>query len=163
MISIKDLQDILPQVGKVELISFRTEKKGAIETANEIEISVERGIIGDYQSKKGSKRMVTLMQKEHLEVVSALLGEKVTIQQTRRNLLVSGINLLALHNRQFKLGNNVILQGTGYCVPCSQMETNLGAGGFNAMRGHGGLTAEVIEGGTLRINDTIVLIKETVA
>lgn len=161
--SIKDLQNILPQVGKIELISFRTEKKGAIETTNEIEISVKEGIVGDHQNKKGSKRMVTLIQKEHLEVVSALLGKKVTIQQSRRNLLVSGINLLALHNRQFKLGNDIILEGTGYCVPCSQMETTLGPGGFNAMRGHGGITATVVKGGTLALHDSIVLIKNTLS
>lgn len=160
MTTIKDLQNILPQVGTIELISFRTEKKGAIETANEVMISAEDGILGDYQSKKGSKRMVTIIQKEHLDVVSTLLGKEVNIKQTRRNLLVSGINLLALHNRQFKLGDKVILQGTGYCVPCKQMENNLGAGGFNAMRGHGGITALVIKGGTITVNDKVQLIKE---
>jgi len=160
MQSIKTLQDILPQIGKIEMITFRTQKKGEIKTIDTVDINVERGIAGDHQSKKGSKRMVTLIQKEHLEVVSALLGKKVDIKQTRRNILVSGINLLALHNRLIKIGNEVILQGTGYCVPCSLMETNLGAGGFNAMRGHGGITAEVLQGGTITINDQVFLFEE---
>jgi len=161
MRTIEELQNILPQVGKIELISFRTKKKGVVDTANEVSISVDKGIIGDYQSKKGSKRMVTLIQKEHLDVVGALLDKKVSVQLTRRNLLVSGINLLALHNRQFKIGDEVILKGTGYCVPCRQMETNLGPGGFNAMRGHGGITAEVIEGGTIRKHDAVILMTQT--
>lgn len=160
MQSIKELQDILPQIGQIELITFRTQKKGEIETTNTLDISIENGIAGDHQSKKGSKRMVTLIQKEHLDVVGALLKRKIDIKQTRRNILVSGINLLALHNRLFKIGNDVILKGTGYCVPCSQMETNLGPGGFNAMRGHGGITAEVIQGGTISVNDPISLFKE---
>jgi len=161
MNSIEELKNTMPQVGKIELISFRTAKKGAIETVNEVAISLDEGISGDHQSKKGSKRMVTLIQQEHLDVIGSFLGKAISIEQTRRNLLVSGINLLALHNRQFKIGDEVILQGTGYCVPCKQMETTLGPGGFNAMRGHGGITAEVVKGGTIEINDKVHLIKES--
>lgn len=159
MLSIKELQEILPQVGKIDSITYRSEKKGIVKNVEQAEITVEAGLEGDYQSRKGSDRMVTLIQKEHLEVISKLLGKKVELESTRRNILVSGINLLALHNRQFKLGNDVILEGTGYCVPCSQMELNLGPGGFNAMRGHGGITAKVIKGGSISVKDNVSLLK----
>ena len=76
---------------------------------------------------------------------------------TRRNIVVSGINLLALKERQFIIGADVILETTGLCHPCSRMEENLGAGGYNAMRGHGGITAKVIQGGTIQAGDPIKL------
>jgi MOSC domain-containing protein YiiM len=74
--------------------------------------------------------------------------------------MVSGINLLALKDRRFQIGE-VLLEGTGYCHPCSKMERNLGEGGYNAMRGHGGLTAKILRGGTIRLGDTVRLVIET--
>lgn len=101
------------------------------------------------------KRQVTLLQAEHLPVIAALAGlEAVTPELLRRNLLVSGISLLALKDRRFWVGE-VLLEGTGECHPCSRMEENLGPGGYNAVRGHGGLTARVITGGRVRVGDVV--------
>ena len=80
--------------------------------------------------------------------------EEVSPKQTRRNIVVSGINLLGLKGKQFRIGET-LLEFSGPCEPCSRMEANLGLGGFNAMRGHGGITAKVIQGGTIRLGDEV--------
>jgi MOSC domain-containing protein YiiM len=73
---------------------------------------------------------------------------------------VSGLPLLALKDRRFRLGSEaggwVLLEGTGECHPCSRMEEALGAGGYNAVRGHGGITARVLEGGTVAVGMILV-------
>ena len=59
-----------------------------------------------------------------------------------------------LRKGRLRIGD-VLLEGTGVCAPCSRMEENLGSGGFHAMRGHGGITAAVIEPGELKVGQTV--------
>jgi MOSC domain-containing protein YiiM len=77
----------------------------------------------------------------------------------RRNIAVAGINLLALKSRRFTIGE-AELEYTGTCDPCSFMEQTLGPGGYNAMRGHGGITARVLQGGAIALDDRVAVVDE---
>ena len=115
------------------------------------------GLEGDHrmQASPGSKRQITIIQSEHLAVVASLLGrDEVTPDLLRRNIVVSGINVSVLKDQRFRIGD-VVLEGTGPCVPCSRMETNLGPGGYNAMRGHSGINARIVTSGVIRLGDRV--------
>jgi MOSC domain-containing protein YiiM len=115
------------------------------------------GLLGDRYAGGSGKRAVTLIQAEHLPAIAALSGHaRVDPALLRRNLVVSAIPLIALRERRFRIGE-VLLEGTGECDPCSRMEAALGPGGYNAMRGHGGLTARVIQGGRIRVGDAVTV------
>ena len=158
---IKELMNSIPQIGNVEWMGIRPEKRGEMVEMNEVLLDINDGIQGDHYSKKGGKRMITLIQSEHLDTISRILKkDDVHPSLLRRNIVISGINLLSLHNRQILIGDEVIIEGTGYCHPCSRMETNLGPGGYNAVRGHGGLTAKIISGGKIKIGDQVSLNSE---
>lgn len=106
------------------------------------------------------KRQVTLIQAEHLPVIAALAGlDAVTPEELRRNIVVRGLPLLALKDARFQIGE-VILEGTGECHPCSRMEETFGPGGYNAVRGHGGITARVVRGGLIRVGDTLTVLPD---
>ena len=119
-------------------------------------IAVEgRGLRGDRYRSNGGARQVTLIQQEHFPVVAAIAGlESIEPHTLRRNIVVSGINLCALRNQRFRIGD-VVLEGSGHCHPCSRMEAALGSGGFAAMRGHGGITARVVSGGTIAVGASV--------
>ena len=153
----KNLLQSIPHDGKIEWIGRRPEKRGPVEVARSVRLTSEEGLPGDHYSGRSGKRQVTLIQAEHLPVVAAILRQdSVDPALTRRNIVVSGINLLALKGHQFRIGE-ALLEYTGECYPCSRMEENFGPGGYNAMRGHGGITARVAKGGTISVGDAVAL------
>ena len=160
--TIQELMDTLPRPGRLEHITLRTQRRGEVKRVEETEVVAGLGLSGDHRAERKevnmeSKRQVTLIQAEHLPVLSALMGHEVVPEDTRRNLVVSGINLLALKDKRFKIGE-VVFEGSGLCHPCSRMEETLGEGGYNVMRGHGGILARVLQSGTIRVGDEVVFL-----
>lgn len=149
------MMKVMPQTGEVVWIGVRPERRVDMNSLKSVKVTVEKGLEGDRFNKEG-KRQVTLIQFEHLLAVTAILEKPVRPELVRRNIVVKGINLLAFKEKRFKIGD-VILEMTGHCHPCSRMEENLGDGGYNAMRGHGGITAKVIQEGTINIGDKVNL------
>jgi len=163
MTNLPDLFGEFPQPGRVEWIGVRPQRQGRLVGVREIRAIRDQGLQGDhYGGGANGKRHVTLIQHEHLGVVAKLLAlrdKSPTVLQVdpalvRRNIVISGLNLLALKNKRFRLGES-LLEFTEPCQPCSVMEQVLGRGGYNAMRGHGGICARIIEGGMIRIGDEL--------
>ncbi len=150
------LRDV-PQHGRVTWIGVRPGRDEPMLELDSAELVTDHGIVGDRAAlgRGGGNRQVTLVQAEHLPVLAALTGRDVIPAQLRRNLVIAGINLIALNKLRFAIGEHVILVGTGPCAPCSKMDDALGPGGFQAMRGHGGLTAKVERGGTIQVGDIV--------
>ena len=150
---IKELMMLQAKQGKVVAISIRPKRLEpvcVIATARAVE---NKGLEGD--RSKGGIRQVTLIQKEHIDAMTSFLGnESLDFTLTRRNILVEGINLLSLKGKQFQIGT-ATLEYTGECHPCSRMEEALGTGGYNAMRGHGGITAKIISSGVIKAGDDV--------
>jgi MOSC domain-containing protein YiiM len=146
----------LPRPGRVEWIGLRPRRDVAMHEVEAVEARAGTGLVGDRYAGGSGNRAVTLIQAEHLPVIAALAGhETVSPALLRRNLVVSGLPLAALKGRRFRIGE-ALLEGVDDCTPCSRMEDALGPGGFNAMRGHGGLCARVLEGGRFRIGDRVL-------
>jgi MOSC domain-containing protein YiiM len=175
MPSLSELTASFPRAGKLEQIHVRPGRRAPTVSLEQVLAVAGRGLRGDHTVDRtraptaapgGSRRQVTLVQAEHLPVIAAMLGgrEAISAGLLRRNLVVSGLNLLAARNlfpdRRLLLSiGEARLEVTGSCDPCSLMEQLLGPGGYNAMRGHGGVTARVVEGGTMSVGDAVTIVE----
>lgn len=161
---LRGLVSRFPRPGRLEAILLRPDRGAPIQSVDKAEVFTGRGLAGDrsVQRATGGKRQVTLIQSEHLATIAALMGlDELDPARLRRNLVVSRLNLLACRglfpgqNLVLRIGDGVILEVSGPCEPCSRMETELGAGGYNALRGHGGVTARVLQGGAIQVGDLV--------
>jgi MOSC domain-containing protein YiiM len=142
--------------GRVTWIGLRPARREPLIAVASADLTPEDGLIGDhYHGRTNRNRQVTLIQAEHLTAIAAYLGRPpIPFGQLRRNIVVTGINLHALKGQHITLGTALLL-ATGECHPCSRMEETLGPGGYNAVRGHGGITALIVRGGRVCLGDPI--------
>jgi MOSC domain-containing protein YiiM len=158
VLTIAELMKSFPATGELVWIGLRPARNQAVVSVDEAAAEANSGLEGDRYRGTGS-RQVTLMQWEHLAVLSLFLGKEVQPEMLRRNLVIRGINLISLKDRKFRIGA-AVFQTTGPCSPCSRMERILGPGGYNAMRGHGGLTARIVRSGIIRVGDRLSVLPD---
>lgn len=161
---LRELTRRFARPGRIDAILLRPARRVAVLSVQQATAIEARGLEGDRSTdaRPGGRRQVTLIQAEHLPAIASLAGlAAVDASPLRRNLVVSGLNLIAARSLfrdgplWLHLGPEVVIEITGPCEPCSRMEEVLGPGGYNAMRGHGGMTARVLRGGLLRVGDAV--------
>lgn len=170
MPDLRHLTRQFPHAGRVQAILLRPARGAPMHSVSAALALQDRGLQGDRSAQAlptragGHKRQVTLLQAEHLPLIAAWTGRAaLDASLLRRNLVIAGLNLLAarpLFADQpllMAIGAHVVLQITGPCDPCSKMEAELGPGAYNAMRGHGGLTARVVTGGQIQVGDAVTI------
>lgn len=145
--------------GQVDWIGLRPSRGAPVQAVEAAILTAGQGIEGDrYHTRNNGGRQATLIEAEGLLAIAAYLGRDVLAPELlRRNILTRGINLLALKGKTFRIGG-AVLAYSGECHPCSQMETLLGPGGYNAVRGHGGVTARILESGEIRTGDAVTVL-----
>lgn len=152
MSALKTLLSTFARPGRLDWIGLRPIRLADLVTPTQAEVT-ETGLSGDHG--RPGKRAVTLIQAEHLRVIAALCQSgEIAPETLRRNLVISGINLNALRGQTIAIGA-ARLTLTGPCAPCSRMEKAFGAGGYNAMRGHGGWCAQVTQPGRICLGDPV--------
>src|SRR5689334_13301219 len=107
---------------------------------------------GEFSDREGGGREVTLIAREAI----AAANEQVTIgeSETRRNLVTEGVDLDVLIGKQFTVGD-VVMVGVRDCPPCSYLQDITRPGVLNALRGAGGLRADIVRDGVIHVGDPI--------
>lgn len=126
---------------------------------------VGRGIEGDryfnrtgtYSTHPGTGRAITLIEMEAIEALARDYNVHLAPGMARRNLVTRGVALNHLVGKTFAAGA-AVLRGMRLCEPCLHLERLTTKGTARGLIHRGGLRAEIVKGGVIRIGDTIEIV-----
>jgi MOSC domain-containing protein YiiM len=110
--------------------------------------------LGTYSNDPGSGRDVTLIEMEALEALQRDYQIALEAGLARRNIVTRGVYLNHLVDKEFSAGA-VVLRGTRLCEPCAHMEKLTVKGALRGLIHRGGLRAEIVKGGMIRVGDAV--------
>ena len=117
--------------------------------------------VGSFSRWLGEGRAVTLIEQEAIDAIRRDHGIDLGAGRSRRNVVTAGVVLAELVGRRFRLGT-ALLRGARLAAPCRYLERRVAPGTYDAMKGRGGLRADVLEGGLIRVGDALELVGPTV-
>jgi MOSC domain-containing protein YiiM len=145
--------------GKVEAIFLAVERGAPRTEVEEVRAVAGMGLEGDRYfgrsaaGKRDPQRQVTLIEAEAVDAVRAT-GVAFAAGDGRRNVVTRGVSLNGLVGRTFRVGG-ARLRGIERCDPCSRLTRLTYRGVERDLRDRGGLRAEVLEGGDIRVGDAV--------
>lgn len=153
-------------MGTVHGIFIADAAKAPMREVREVRVLEHGGLEGDryalgtgaFSRWPGWGRAVTLIEWEALDAILGETGIDLTAGQSRRNLVTQGVELASLNGKAFRIGT-ALLRGARLCAPCAYLERLAGPGVFAAMKGRGGLRADVVEGGVVRMGDAVEAVR----
>lgn len=97
---------------------------------------------------------VTLIEQEALEALARDYNIELAPEESRRNIVTSGVSLNHLVGREFTVGS-ARLRGLRLCEPCGHLERLTGRK-LNGLTHRGGLRAQIVEGGEIKVGDPVI-------
>ena len=148
--------------GTVHSIHIAAEAAHPTQAVSEARVVMGKGLEGDryfhgrgtWSSNPGTGRQITLIESEALEALERESGIILASGASRRNVVTRGVPLNHLVDRNFRVGE-ALLRGIRLCEPCKHLENLNRPGVLSALLHRGGLRADVLQEGIIRVGDTV--------
>ena len=147
--------------GKVESIHIASAAKGPVQALDHAVLIPGVGLEGDrYALKQGTFYKpepafeLTLIEAEAIEALRRDYDVELAAGDARRNIVTRGVPLNHLVGREFVIGE-VRIRGIRLCEPCDHLQKVTGQHVIKGMRHRGGLRAQILTQGTIRVGDEI--------
>jgi MOSC domain-containing protein YiiM len=150
---LRDHERLKRAVGHLDAIWIKRVHRDPMDSVDEAQLEEGRGLVGNVDRSR--RRQVTLIEREVWEELMSGLGAHVDPSVRRANLMVSGVALAGTRGHILRIGNaRLIIDGE--TTPCERMDEALpGLQGAMRRPWSGGVFAQVMTGGTIRIGDPI--------
>ena len=124
-------------------------------SVDEVEVEAGAGIVGDrYHGTR--HRHVSVQSATALAEAAADLGSEVSEEGTRRNVTISSGDVPTAPGSRITIGD-VRLEVVRVAAPCRLLDDTVGPGAAAALRRRAGSICRVLEGGTVRVGDQVLL------
>jgi MOSC domain-containing protein YiiM len=144
----------------VEGIHLHGERGEPMRVVEDAEVVAGQGIVGDRMSGLGIPGThITFIGAEGIEAMVRETGIPLEPHQTRRNILVRGVDVPDLVGRRFQVGE-AVCYGVKECHPCNHLESLTAPGVREGLSGRGGLRADVLSGGRIRVGDRLTVLAD---
>jgi MOSC domain-containing protein YiiM len=147
--------------GTVDSIHIAPAAKAPTSAVVEAEAVPGAGLVGDrYFLKQGTffkpepDFELTLIEAEAIEAAASEDQVKLAMGEERRNVVTRDVPLNHLVGREFMIGE-VQVRGIRLCEPCSHLQSLVGQPVIKALRHRGGLRAQILTGGVIRVGDVV--------
>ena len=147
--------------GRVEAIFLAQRDEGERIAVEEAAARAGRGLDGDSfhadegnRDRSGSGRDITLSEAEAIEGLAADTGIELAWHEPGRNVVTRDVGLNDLVGRRFRVGEVECL-GRRLCDPCRHLEGRTQPGVLRGLAGRGGLRADLVTDGVIRVGDEI--------
>lgn len=152
------------RLGNVTAICITPMANSPMKSVPEVRALAGKGLDGDryclgvgtYSDTPGTGRQVTLIELESIEALQRDYGIAIPPTSARRNIVTEGVALNHLVGRRFRVGP-VTFAGARLCEPCSHLQGLSQKGVLKGLVHRGGLRAEVLSDGMIRVGDIIEL------
>ena len=144
-------------MGKIEAISISNVSETDTFYVNQAYLEKGKGIVNDryYGNFKEKKEQVTLISLEEINKFNRKINRNIEPKDFRRNIIVSGVDLNQLINKQIKI-NNITLKIHEICQPCKYLQDQLKIQSLvKILVNKSGVRAEIITSGMLSVGDKI--------
>lgn len=146
--------------GRVEGIFITDTKRVLPEPVEQVEAVAKTGLRGNRfyyaDGDAPSGRAITLIAAEALEAFESETGIPLSPAESRRNVLVRGIDVNALVGRRFRIGD-VECEGVQLCEPCTTLESLTRPGVIKGMVHRAGLNADLLTTGEIAVGDAVTV------
>jgi MOSC domain-containing protein YiiM len=142
--------------GVVEAIFISPEHELLPDPIKEVEAVPGKGLRGDRHFGHAAKpgRDLTLIEAEAIEALATETGIEIQPAEARRNVLTRGIDLNALVGERFRVGE-IECVGRLLNEPCAHLESLTRPGVLRGLVHRGGLRADILRPGRIRVGDAI--------
>jgi MOSC domain-containing protein YiiM len=148
--------------GSILSINITGQESQPMQSLNEVRAVAGKGLEGDryylgsgaFSDKPEPSRQVTLIEIEAIQALQKEDGISLQPGDARRNLVTQGVPLNHLVGKEFQVGE-VTLCGIRLCEPCIHLAGLTQTGVLNGLVHRGGLRAEVVSGGIIRVGDAV--------